>query len=93
VVLDCGSKALGADRAPYATGFGRLLGEPDARIVSLSEHHAVVDLGRSHLPPLGTQLDVVPNHVCAAVNLADELWVQEAGSLRSWRVSARGLNA
>ena len=45
LVLDAGSKALGADRAPYATGWGRLLDHPDARIVLLAEHHAVVDLG------------------------------------------------
>ncbi len=34
LVLDAGSKALGADRAPYATGYGRLLehpGRPDRR--------------------------------------------------------------
>jgi D-serine deaminase-like pyridoxal phosphate-dependent protein len=93
MVLDCGSKILGADRAPYATGFGRILDDPDARIVLLSEHHAAVELTRTHLPPLGSRVDVVPNHVCNAVNLVDELWVQEAGSLRSWRVSARGLNA
>ena len=47
-VLDAGSKVLGADRASYATGSGRLLDHPDARIVQLSEHHAVVELpGRS----------------------------------------------
>lgn len=42
IVLDAGSKALGADRAAWATGYGRILGEPDARITALSEHHATV---------------------------------------------------
>jgi D-serine deaminase-like pyridoxal phosphate-dependent protein len=92
LVLDCGSKVLGADRAPYATGFGRLLDHPEARITLLSEHRAVVDLGGGPLPALGSELDVVPNHVCTAVNLVDNLWVQEAGSSRAWPVSARGLN-
>ena len=95
-VLDAGSKVLGADRAAYATGFGRLLDHPDARIVALSEHHAVVDLGGAPLPRLGETVRVVPNHVCAAVNLADELWVEEQGVLhrvagvgtRSQRLSA-----
>ena len=92
VVLDAGSKVLGADRAAYATGYGRVLERPRARIVSLSEHHAVVEWpGRR--PRLGTQLDVVPNHVCAAVNLSDALWVEEAGRLRAWPVAARGLNS
>jgi D-serine deaminase-like pyridoxal phosphate-dependent protein len=91
-VLDSGSKALAADRAAYSTGSGRLLDHPDARIVQLSEHHAVVDLGGAPLPRVGDQLDVVPNHCCAAVNLADDLWVGERDVLRPWPVAARGRN-
>ena len=56
-----------------APGCGRLLDHPDARIVLLSEHHAVVDWAGAPLPPLGSRVRVVPNHVCTAVNLADEL--------------------
>lgn len=93
LVLDAGSKVLGADRASYATGFGRLLDHPDARIVLLSEHHAVVDLAGAPLPPLGSQIDVVPNHVCNAVNLVDTLYADESGELRAWSVAARGLNS
>jgi D-serine deaminase-like pyridoxal phosphate-dependent protein len=93
VVLDSGSKALAADRAAYSTGAGRLLDHPDARVVQLSEHHAVVDLAGAPLPPVGEQVAVVPNHCCAAVNLADELWVEEDGELRSWAVAARGRNS
>lgn len=93
LVLDSGSKALGADRAPYATGFGRLPAHPDARIVLLSEHHAVADLGGTDLPPIGSQVDVVPNHVCNAVNLADYLFVEDAGDVQAWPVAARGQNA
>ncbi len=91
-VLDSGSKALAADRAAYSTGAGRLLDHPDARIVLLSEHHAVVDLAGAPLPRVGDQLDVVPNHCCAAVNLADDLWVEEHDVLRPWPVAARGRN-
>ncbi|MDO5711499.1 MAG: alanine racemase, partial [Micrococcales bacterium] len=72
-VLDSGSKVIGADRAGYATGFGRLLDYPDARIVLLSEHHAVVDMVGGELPELGSIVRVVPNHVCNAVNLVDKL--------------------
>jgi D-serine deaminase-like pyridoxal phosphate-dependent protein len=90
IILDSGSKVLGADRGPYSTGFGRLLDYPDARIPALSEHHATVvgvDL------PLGTHVRVAPNHVCAAVNLADEFVVAgENGGLASWPVDARGRN-
>jgi len=40
VVLDAGSKVLGADRPVWTTGFGRLPDYPDARLSALSEHHA-----------------------------------------------------
>jgi D-serine deaminase-like pyridoxal phosphate-dependent protein len=89
VVLDSGSKALAADRAAYSTGSGRLLDHPDARIVQLSEHHAVAELP-GPLPPLGSRVLVVPNHCCTAVNLADELWPTSGDA--PWPVTARGRN-
>jgi D-serine deaminase-like pyridoxal phosphate-dependent protein len=92
IILDSGSKVLGADRAPYSTGFGRLLDYPDARITALSEHHATVT-GVDF--PLGTRVRVVPNHVCATVNLADEYVVASSdgrGEFATWPVDARGRN-
>jgi D-serine deaminase-like pyridoxal phosphate-dependent protein len=94
VILDSGSKALGADRAAWATGYGRLLDYPEARITLLSEHHAVVGWP-DHVPrpERGSHLRVVPNHVCNAVNLADELFAFSAGELvERWPVAARGAN-
>lgn len=93
-ILDAGSKVLGADQQSWATGGGRLMDHPDARIVALSEHHATVLLpGGQAVPELGDRVRVVPNHVCATVNLADELIVVESGTpVGSWPVSARGAN-
>lgn len=93
-VLDAGSKVLGADRAPYATGYGRLLDHPEARIIALSEHHATVSFPTgTESPALGEVLRVVPNHVCNAVNLVDELVVERAGTeVGAWAVAARGRN-
>ncbi len=94
VVLDSGSKVLGADRAPWATGYGRLLDHPDARVTLLSEHHAVVTWPHdTERPELGSRLRVVPNHVCNAVNLADALVVVRDGAVEgTWPVAARGAN-
>jgi D-serine deaminase-like pyridoxal phosphate-dependent protein len=89
VVLDSGSKVLGADRPAWATGFGRLIDHPDARITALSEHHAVVAWDGSPAPELGSRVRVVPNHVCVAVNLAEELVMTDGGT---WPVTARGAN-
>lgn len=93
-IVDAGSKVLGADRAAWATGFGRLLDHPEARITALSEHHATVEFSDgSPVPPVGARVRVVPNHVCAAVNLADELVVVSADEvLERWPVAARGAN-
>ncbi len=93
VVLDSGSKALGADRAAWATGFGRLLDHPGARIVLMSEHHAVAEWNAGPLPEIGDRVRVVPNHVCNAVNLADDLHVMRNGEVAGrWPVAARGAN-
>jgi len=95
VVLDTGSKVLGADRAAYASGFGRLLDHPDARIPLQAEHHAVVEWPHDELPARGSRLRVVPNHVCVAVNLVDELVVVRGSDpepVDVWRVAARGAN-
>jgi D-serine deaminase-like pyridoxal phosphate-dependent protein len=92
IILDAGNKVLGADRGAYSSGFGRLLDYPDARVLALSEHHATVvgvDLA------LGTRVRVVPNHACAAVNLADEYRVANPDDrevFASWPVDARGRN-
>lgn len=91
IVLDAGSKVIGADRPAWASGFGRLLDHPDARITALSEHHAVVDFpSGAALPEVGEVLRVIPNHVCTAVNLADELHLDDG---QVWSVAARGANS
>lgn len=87
-ICDAGSKALGADRAPWASGFGRMLEAPDARIVALSEHHATIEWP-GHLPALGATVLIVPNHACNTVNLADQYLLTTGGT---WPVSARGRN-
>ena len=92
LVLDAGSKALGADRAGWASGYGRLLDHPEARIEQLSEHHAVVHL-EGALPPIGSRVRVVPNHVCAAVNLSREYLVMQGEAIVDvWPVDAAGAN-
>lgn len=95
VVTDAGSKVLGADRAAWATGYGRLLDVPDARIHALSEHHSTIRFPEGvELPDLGSTLRIVPNHVCNTVNLANEVFVVRAGVIiDEWAVAARGANS
>jgi D-serine deaminase-like pyridoxal phosphate-dependent protein len=92
LILDAGSKVPGADRPPWRTGFGRLPDHPAARITALSEHHATLARAEAeNRPALGATVRVMPNHVCTAVNLADELVVVSGGSVVDrWPVMARG---
>ena len=94
-IIDAGSKILGSDKPAWATGYGRLLDHPDARITALSEHHATVEWHNPEGPPaLGERLRAIPNHVCLAMNLVDDVAVVSNGSLvERWRVAARGKNS
>ncbi|MBA4489224.1 alanine racemase [Paracoccus sp. S1E-3] len=73
-VLDAGSKALTSDLLGFAD-FGEIEGLAGARITSLSEEHAVVDLSActGPLPQIGQQVRVVPNHTCVVSNLFDRM--------------------
>lgn len=92
-VVDAGSKALATDRPSWLRGYGWVPAFGDATVVSLSEHHGIVE-GASSQPAVGDVVQVVPNHVCTAVNLFDEYLVTQAGEVVDrWRVAARGRNA
>ena len=94
VVVDAGTKVLGGDRPAWATGFGRVLGHPAARVTALSEHHGtVVWPDDAPLPRRGERLRLVPNHVCLVPNLVDEVAVvRGAEVVDRWAVAARGRN-
>jgi D-serine deaminase-like pyridoxal phosphate-dependent protein len=77
-VLDAGSKTLTTDRPAWLEGFGFLPAYPDAAVIKLSEHHAVV-IPNGPRPKVGDVLALVPNHCCVVVNLTDVLWA--VGSL------------
>jgi len=94
IVLDTGSKVLGADRPSWLETFGFLPDYPGAVVVQLSEHHAVVELPPTVAAPAhGDRVRVVPNHVCNTVNLADEFVIEAAGRPTGrWLIAARGAN-
>jgi D-serine deaminase-like pyridoxal phosphate-dependent protein len=94
VVLDAGSKVLGADRPPWVPGHGLVPELPGAVVTQLSEHHAVVELSRDATrPAVGDRLRVVPNHCCNAVNLVDRLVAGRGDEVvGEWAVAARGRN-
>ncbi|WP_343312832.1 D-TA family PLP-dependent enzyme [Brucella sp. BE17] len=91
-VLDCGSKALTSDLLGFSD-FGAIEGFEGARIVSLSEEHAVVDLSDCKLdfPAIGAMVRVIPNHTCVVSNLFDRMVFHRDGVVtRVEDVAARG---
>jgi D-serine deaminase-like pyridoxal phosphate-dependent protein len=91
-VLDSGSKALTSDLLGFAD-HGEIEGLPGARIVSLSEEHAVMDLTdcTGPLPTVGQQVRVIPNHTCVVSNLFDRMVFHREGVVtRVEPLAARG---
>jgi D-serine deaminase-like pyridoxal phosphate-dependent protein len=91
-VLDTGSKVLTMDPAIGRPGHGYIVGYPDAVIARLSEEHGVVELPASAQGmQVGEKVEIIPNHVCPTVNLADELYLVRGDEVvETWPVIARG---
>ena len=90
-ILDAGSKTLTSDTGGL-DGFGLILDAPEARIHKMSEEHGLLDLSHcERKPSVGDILRVVPNHVCVAVNMFDQLVAVRGNSIIDvLPVSARG---
>jgi len=72
-ILDAGSKTLTADTGGL-TGYGHIIEHPHARIHKFAEEHGFLDLsGCNDKPEIGDIVRVIPNHVCVAVNMFDQL--------------------
>ena len=93
-MIDAGSKTLSSDPlgSGPATGHGLVVEAPDAALIKLNEEHGHIDVTRSsHTFRVGEILTVVPNHVCACVNMHDEVFLVRNGQVQgSWKVAARG---
>lgn len=90
-VLDSGSKVLTIEPSQWQEGHGYVVEYPDARIVSLSEEHAVLKLPESAQGmKIGEKVEIIPNHVCPTVNLTEELYLIRDGKVaETWPVIAR----
>jgi D-serine deaminase-like pyridoxal phosphate-dependent protein len=92
LILDCGSKALAAERlTTRAPGLGLVAGHDDLVIGRLFEEHAVVEPAEPSTIPVGARLRVIPNHACASANLHERMLITDAGEVvDEWRIAARG---
>ena len=93
-IVDGGSKTFSGDRwiSGDKTGFGLVVEHPGIEFTSMSEEHGHLDLGTSgYSPRIGDRLSIIPNHVCACVNMHDTLHFHRNGIVEgSWQVAGRG---
>jgi D-serine deaminase-like pyridoxal phosphate-dependent protein len=91
-MVDGGSKTFSSDGAlAPLTGFGTVLEAPGAELIGFSEEHGHLDVSRSRPLRVGERLRIVPNHVCATMNLHDSVWGHRGGVVETEiSVDARG---
>ena len=60
--------------------------------MGLSEEHGVVAVPQdAEFPDVGGIVEIIPNHVCPAVNLHDELFILDGDDVVDvWPIAARG---
>jgi D-serine deaminase-like pyridoxal phosphate-dependent protein len=92
IIVDGGSKTFSSDRCGLWEGFGRIAEDPDLLFLKMNEEHGYVRRGSSTKPhPIGERLHVIPNHVCTAMNMHEEVWAHRNGEVvERWSVAARG---
>jgi D-serine deaminase-like pyridoxal phosphate-dependent protein len=89
-VIDAGSKTFSSDPTYGVGTFGHFIGR-SWTMRKMNEEHGYVELDGAAKPRVGEKIWVVPSHVCATVNLHDEIWYGRHGRVEgSWRVAARG---
>jgi D-serine deaminase-like pyridoxal phosphate-dependent protein len=94
MIVDGGSKTFSSDRLPNTTEaiFGYVVEAPDARFFRMNEEHGYIDVSRAGREfSVGDRVRIIPNHVCASVNLHDQVYGIRGDEVEHvWRVEARG---
>lgn len=92
-IVDAGSKTLSSDALGSGPkeGFGYIVEAPEVPIVKLNEEHGILDTSRARSFRVGEVLTILPNHVCACMNMHDEIFLVSGEEVMgSWKVAARG---
>jgi len=89
-VIDAGTKSFTSDKAQAFGVYGLIKGMPDVSLVRAYEEHGVLNTPKNKFR-VGDKVEIIPNHVCPAVNLFDELVALRNDKVEAiWKVSARG---
>ncbi|MBK9167893.1 MAG: alanine racemase [Bryobacterales bacterium] len=94
MIIDGGSKTFSSDRLVGSTAlsFGRLVEAPGAVFCNMNEEHGYVNLEKAERRfAVGDRVRMIPNHVCAAVNLHENVYGVRNGTVEvTWQVEGRG---
>lgn len=93
MIIDGGSKTFSSDRlATGGPGFGQIQGMPGAVFHKMNEEHGYLDIREcENAPAVGERVHVLPNHICVAVNLHEQIYGVRRGEVEQvWTVAGRG---
>lgn len=97
-IIDGGSKTFSTD-APlgvfphYLVGNGKVVEDENLVLERLTEEHGMISVnaGAKELN-IGDKLQIIPNHVCSAINLHNKVYFIENGDvIKEVKVAARGM--
>jgi D-serine deaminase-like pyridoxal phosphate-dependent protein len=99
IVIDGGSKAFSTDIAPGVPphnlpGYGVIVGYEDELVFKrMSEEHGII-VSKSGKPldiPIGTKLQIIPNHICPCIALHSFAYLVDSDNFEKVDISARGM--
>lgn len=92
MIIDGGSKTFSSDRLVTGTeGFGLVVDVPGAVFTKMNEEHGFVELREGASFRVGDRVRVIPNHICAAMNLHEQVYGIRADRVEEvWKVEGRG---
>ncbi|MBK5293399.1 MAG: alanine racemase [Acidobacteriia bacterium] len=92
IIIDGGSKTFSSDRLA-TTGeptFGRVVDAPEAVFTKMNEEHGFARVSETSFQ-VGDRVRVIPNHICVAVNLHEQVYGVRNGEVEQvWKVEGRG---
>jgi D-serine deaminase-like pyridoxal phosphate-dependent protein len=91
-VIDAGSKTVTTERISLSGTLGAIRNRPDLQFFDANEEHGMIRMTRleSRLR-VGDKVEIIPNHVCAVMNLHDEVVGLRGDRVETiWKVAARG---
>lgn len=94
IIIDGGSKTFSSDRlSPVPeVSFGTIVQAPGAVFTRMNEEHGYVDVAKADRKfAIGDRLNVIPNHICTAINLHEKVYGIRGDSVEQiWAVEGRG---